>query len=621
MPTRHGKTSPHYHAVGIVLRFCLTAPLILGVALYIALASLAWASDPNPDLAGLGVEIDKRVADLGVKPRDYKLASEKAFDARRAISNGQYSTAREIILDVLKHSELQYWRFYPFTDFMSGITDVNDPEFLTRLNEWVNQTSGDSIPHLIRAQYYHDLGWFVRGLAFAKKIKPEHRADFQTYLERALNDIDTTISLEANPYSVWLKLRILHGFGPSAGLKTAFEDAVLKYPDYYPLYDVVLGTLEPKWGGTVTAMYGFVDQYAGHRAGHAPLKLLYLSLYRDLLDSASNACVELWSDRVKFSQCVTSWMNQAVRPELTARVQDALDLYDHSDNNQFDIAIREILLPMLRSTGGDAYAAGFLQSVAGAINSDTQLKKATQTPGNYVIEEAVSESWYLQGFYDNALKKGQDALKDVAVTIFPDDEAKDFATAQIYQRQAKTYSKLHQFVDMIVYEKAAVMLGNITEDEHYICWGYYQLKDYQATVDACTQALDHNTKNLLAHYWRGVAYQKLSEDDRAVKDLTAVADSESSFRTSAVINLSMIYFDKKDNKTALDILNKYNFVYDVGTQNKSDLAVNYNNRCYAYMELGDLTKALDDCTASLKYGSLPDAYRKEQELLRLLNPN
>jgi hypothetical protein len=83
----------------------------------------------------------------------------------------------------------------------------------------------------------------------------------------------------------------------------------------------------------------------------------------------------------------------------------------------------------------------------------------------------------------------------------------------------------------------------------------------------------------------------------------------------------MIYFDKKDNKTALDVLNKYNFVYDVGTQNKSDLAVNYNNRCYAYMELGDLTKALDDCTASLKYGSLPDAYRKEQELLRLLNPN
>jgi hypothetical protein len=49
------------------------------------------------------------------------------------------------------------------------------------------------------------------------------------------------------------------------------------------------------------------------------------------------------------------------------------------------------------------------------------------------------------------------------------------------------------------------------------------------------------------------------------------------------------------------------------------MAVGYNNRCYAYMELGELQKALDDCTASLKYGAIPDAYRKQQELTRRLN--
>ena len=36
------------------------------------------------------------------------------------------------------------------------------------------------------------------------------------------------------------------------------------------------------------------------------------------------------------------------------------------------------------------------------------------------------------------------------------------------------------------------------------------------------------------------------------------------------------------------------------------------------MELGDLQKALEDCTASLRYGSLPDAYRKQQELVKRL---
>jgi hypothetical protein len=37
------------------------------------------------------------------------------------------------------------------------------------------------------------------------------------------------------------------------------------------------------------------------------------------------------------------------------------------------------------------------------------------------------------------------------------------------------------------------------------------------------------------------------------------------------------------------------------------------------MELGDLTKALDDCNASLRYGSIPDAFKKKEELVARLS--
>ena len=37
------------------------------------------------------------------------------------------------------------------------------------------------------------------------------------------------------------------------------------------------------------------------------------------------------------------------------------------------------------------------------------------------------------------------------------------------------------------------------------------------------------------------------------------------------------------------------------------------------MQLGELKKALDDCTASLKYGAIPDAYSKQLELIRRLS--
>jgi len=56
------------------------------------------------------------------------------------------------------------------------------------------------------------------------------------------------------------------------------------------LRDLLSRTLQPKWGGSVAAMYSFVDKYAGPAAEDSPLKLLYLSLYRHLLGYASVSC-------------------------------------------------------------------------------------------------------------------------------------------------------------------------------------------------------------------------------------------------------------------------------------------------------------------------------------------
>jgi hypothetical protein len=36
------------------------------------------------------------------------------------------------------------------------------------------------------------------------------------------------------------------------------------------------------------------------------------------------------------------------------------------------------------------------------------------------------------------------------------------------------------------------------------------------------------------------------------------------------------------------------------------------------MKLGELQKALDDCTTSLRYGRLPDALQKQQQILKML---
>ena len=256
---------------------------------------------------------------------------------------------------------------------------------------------------------------------------------------------------------------------------------------------------------------------------------------------------------------------------------------------------------------------------ANAMHSDTQLKESKPGHNNYVIDKAVAKSWRLKGFYDNALQKDQEALRDIEATSFPNEAERYLAVAGVYQHMGEIYSGLHQYADMIAYEEAATALGNKTEQEYFVCYAHYQLKDYDDAIRTCAKAMDKSPGVLQAHYWRGVAYRDKGDADAALRDLTIVADSQSDLRTSAAIDMSMIYFGRGDNRSALNVLNGYKYLYDRDTSSKQNIAVSYNNRCYAYMQLGELKEALNDCTASLKYGNIPDAFRKQQELIKRLN--
>jgi tetratricopeptide (TPR) repeat protein len=154
-------------------------------------------------------------------------------------------------------------------------------------------------------------------------------------------------------------------------------------------------------------------------------------------------------------------------------------------------------------------------------------------------------------------------------------------------------------------------------NEHYACHAYYLLHRYAEAIESCTHAISM-TENPYAFYWRGLAYRDSGRLDDALRDLAAVAQAEGYFAASAAIEMSMMYFNRHDDRGALDVLNKYTFLYDPNRTGRADVAVSYNNRCYALMQLGELKRALDDCTQSLKYGSIPDAFRKQQELVKRL---
>jgi tetratricopeptide (TPR) repeat protein len=571
----------------------------------------------EPLSARLDAMIDQELQRINIPPRSTISLAEKAVQARQAIEKGDYQSAREIFTDALKASSVQNWRFYPFDALISQVSDVVDPAFKTRLDEWVDAATTDALPVLIRAQYYLDRAWFERGTKFAGDTVREHLRAFGVSISHALADVDAAIGLApANPYSSYLKLRILAGIGTSQKMADAFREAITKYPDYFPLYETMLDTLAPKWGGSEQLMYAFVDEYAGKAPDDSPLKLLYLVLYRDVLEAASISCPGVSSASAdKLRECIKG--NIQAKPDLEGNVMKAFQLYNHSDHYQFGLAVQHILFGVMEIQDADPYPDTILELAATTMQSDAALNDGTKQ-NNYVIDRAAAVKWYWKHSYVIPNEKSQQALLDLAHTKFPSEEARDVAAAKIYIDLANNAKGLIKLEDMIKYETIATRLGGPNNLEYLICSGYHQLKDDEAAIRSCTQAITDRPNVLDSYYWRGIAYLKSNQPDAALADLAIVADSENEIRASAALAMSTIYFDRNDFQAALNILNKYGYLYNSDVETKATVAASYDNRCYAYMQLGDLRKALSDCTTSLKYGSLPDAYSKQQELERRL---
>lgn len=570
--------------------------------------------------ANAKAQVASLYAKLDVPQRKVELISEKAARLRAAIKQEDFAAAADLVNAVQAQSQVQGWDYQPFEDLAEGYLDLHDRDFGRHLDNWVAAQPQKPLPLLLRAKYHYRYGWSVRGEAYARKVPAADMNRFDSEMQQALADTEAVILMDGgSPYAHLLRLRILRGDGLSKTMVDAFRQSITRYPDYYPLYTVMLDTLQPKWGGTTQQMQDFVDHYAGLAPANSPRKLLYLELYGAYVQMAAFDC---WKND-KPEDCVAASVPHLVTPALQAHLQDALQLYDQADGSpesryRFGLAIERIFTEKLSDWREDFYSGAALQLAATAMHSDTQLKQEHPGTNDYMIDKLLTRSWLWKGFYDNALMKAGDALKDVAATTFPGEAEKDQAMAGIYMLTSDAYIKLGQYPAAIAAAQAAVALGGRNEGDHNACFGYDKLLAYDAALEACNQALARDPDNMPAYFWRARAYEGLRRKDEALQDYALVAGSHHSFRTSAAISMSMIYFGRNDNQGALDLLNSYPYLYDTELSSEDDVAVAYNNRCYAYMELGKLQEALADCRQSLKHGSIPDAFRKEQELVKRL---
>lgn len=560
-----------------------------------------------------GVSSNAQQIDAATTPVEY------ARLTREAVKRGDFAAARDIVARMISQDPSVVWTAYPTEAFMLAVSDPTDADLRKAVSTWVEKNPIDPIPYYVRAQFGYDFGWFQRGHHYANETEKVRLQQFVDVIQSAQKDIEQAQSLgERDPYSYQLRMRILASDGYSKQVQAALNQAASQYPDFVRLQDITLSSLQPKWGGSYEAMYDFVDKATANAPPVAPIRLLEVDLYRFLLTNAWTDCwyQEKTQDGIRY--CVQTFMKTQVRDNLDTRVTATLSALGAKNAYGTDAAVEALLSDMIDNYGGEAFAAPLLEVAATAYKSDTRLRPDKPVDNNYRIDALVARSWFHQGGYENAATKYEDALKHIDAAAFPGTGQKKMAEGALYDRLAETYFQLGRTQDMLAAATKAVQLSGSAGSALYLCHDAFLKKDYEAAIRLCTPATTDATKGIAARYWRGAAFHELHQYEEAARDMNVVAESADDWRVNAAIELSMIHFDRKDNKGALDVLNKYRYLYDPKIAESQSIAIAFNNRCYAYMQLGELQKALDDCNASLANGNVPDALKKQQELLKML---
>jgi hypothetical protein len=565
--------------------------------------------------------VAQRLASLHVPVKTATLPSDLALQAEVAIKQGDFATANRIASAVLARSKLSGWRFYPFDSFMDTIIGAgNDSQLAWQLHKWRQRDPGSALAYLISAQYSFTTGWAVRGEDQPDEIPIKDMSLFVDDLGSAAKDARQSISL--NPHIPWSYLLLLRTVsdGDSPLVEAVFRQAIHAFPAYYQPYRQRLYMLTPKWGGSVQAMYAFADRYAGRAPAGSPLKLLYLQLYTYLADAARMDCESL-SDSAQDS-CMRTEMSRTISREMGADLVQALRLYKTSNPVAYSNALWFILgeLAALPRSNDWSGLGAVLQMAAHTMGSDDQLVDQPEH-NNYVLDDTTAGVWAQIGNTANVRQKFREAITDIEHTAFADEAQKDEALATVFDHMTEFANNTHQWADLIAYQAAANAIGGSNQGykPYDTCMAYYALNLQKQAVKECTRLIDGNGNYREAHYWRGHSYEALHDWDAALADFGPIADGAANwYRVGAALDMSYIYGEKHEFAGQLASMNQHAYLFDPALQPPGDLAVAFNNRCYAYMQLGHLHKALADCTTSLKYGHIPDAYHKQMELMARL---
>ncbi|MFA7275276.1 MAG: DUF4034 domain-containing protein [Pseudobdellovibrionaceae bacterium] len=172
----------------------------------------------------------------------------------------------------------------------SPVTNQKDLKYETYFDRWVEKKPQSYVARVAWATFHYNVAWQVRGSANAKEVSAEQFDGFFRELRLAQAAYKESLKLTPRPILSYMSLLLISG--EAGALKENFPikgtllEADAIDPQNFWVKQAYLRFLQPRWGGSPSAMNAFVDY--SEKAGLAKNKvdLLRSLVFMDLADTA-----------------------------------------------------------------------------------------------------------------------------------------------------------------------------------------------------------------------------------------------------------------------------------------------------------------------------------------------
>jgi hypothetical protein len=144
------------------------------------------------------------------------------------------------------------------------------------LDKFIQEYPESYIPYLYRANYLTGKGWQSRGGDFIESVSQKQFQWFKHFLLLAKNDIKKSLEIDDKIlFSYILSIGIISSNHYSQDeMQTNIEKSLEIRPESLLLWAKIVGTLTPRWGGSIASMQQAVDYSSNFYSLNPKLKTL-----------------------------------------------------------------------------------------------------------------------------------------------------------------------------------------------------------------------------------------------------------------------------------------------------------------------------------------------------------